>query len=217
MLRNKKKKGCYFLLLAILFACGCAGREQAQFQEIEMEDTKSDEVSETPQENQKEIEDTSSTEGPEHAKSEEASGLFVHICGAVKNPGVYEMSSGSRIYEGIQKAGGMTAEASADALNQAELLQDGQRIYVPTREEAKQPQWGAPDANADPGTAEGKINLNTAAKEELMTLSGIGESKADSIIRYREENGGFQSIDDVTQIEGIKEGVFRKIKDQITV
>ena len=110
----------------------------------------------------------------------------------------------------------------ADWINQAEALSDGERIYVPTQEEAEESaqsvsgQWADPNGNAG-GSVSDKININTAAKEELMTLSGIGASKAESILKYRQEHGNFQSIEDLKKIEGIKDGVFNKIKDDITI
>ena len=113
-------------------------------------------------------------------------------------------------------------DAAADWINQAEALSDGERIYVPTQEEAEESaqsvsgQWADPNGNAG-GSVSDKININTAAKEELMTLSGIGASKAESILKYRQEHGNFQSIEDLKKIEGIKDGVFNKIKDDITV
>ena len=124
-------------------------------------------------------------------------------------------------------AGGTTSEADAAYLNQAEILTDGERIYVPTKAEVEdgkttQHMIGAQEGTLGPSdTAEGAagslINLNTATKEELMTLTGIGEAKAASIISYRESKGSFSSIEDVKQVEGIKDGVFQKIKDSITV
>ena len=142
--------------------------------------------------------------------------------GAVNAPGVYELRTDARIYEALEAAGGMTEDAAADWINQAEALSDGERIYVPTQEEAEESaqsvsgQWADPNGNAG-GSVSDKININTATKEELMTLSGIGASKAESILKYRQEHGNFQSIEDLKKIEGIKDGVFNKIKDDITV
>ena len=135
----------------------------------------------------------------------------------MKSPGVYELEPGSRIYEAVRAAGGMTEAADEYYLNQAEVLNDGQQIYVPSKEEieAEEKILGKPEEIKEEGSK--KVNLNTASKEELMTLTGIGEAKADSIIRYREENGGFQNPEDLMKIEGIKSGVFNKIKEQITV
>lgn len=141
---------------------------------------------------------------------------YVHVCGAVKSPGVYELMPDSRLYEAIQMAGGLTGDAAGEALNQAERIEDGSRIYVPTKDEAGN---GITESGDVAGNAadDGKVNINTAAKEQLMTLTGIGEAKAASIIRYREEHGGFQKIEDLMEVEGIKEGVFQKVKDQIKI
>ena len=141
--------------------------------------------------------------------------ICVYICGAVHEPGVYELPEGSRVHEALEMAGGMTEEAAAYALNLARIAVDGEQIYVPDAEEIQ----GQSILSGSAGGSgyEKKVNINTASMEELMTLTGIGEAKAESIIRYREENGGFQSIEDLMEIGGIKEGVFEKIKDDITI
>ncbi len=133
--------------------------------------------------------------------------IFVHVCGAVQNEGVYELPMGSRIYEAIEKAGGFREDAATAEINQAEVLVDEMKVFVPTVSEILEMQV----------KKSGKINLNKASKEELMTLPGVGESKAESIIQYREENGSFKRIEDVMQIAGIKEGLYEKIKELIQV
>ena len=146
--------------------------------------------------------------------------IYVYVCGAVRNPGVYEMTEGDRVTHAIMKAGGSTDEAAADFLNQAAVLEDGQKIYVPTEEEAEQfEQNGLTGGENGPATEpdSGKININTASKEELMTLKGIGESRADDIIAFRKSNGGFKNVEDIKKIEGIKDKLFQQIEDQITV
>lgn len=145
---------------------------------------------------------------------------FVYVCGKVNAPGVYELPSGSRLCDAIEAAGGMTADACSSYWNQAELLWDGEKIYVPSQEEAKalDPPVGTEQAEVADGIAEsGKIDINTASKEKLMTIPGIGESKADSIIAYRKENGNFDSPEDIMNIPGIKEGLYSKIKDYISI
>ncbi len=137
--------------------------------------------------------------------------ICVYICGAVHEPGVYELPEGSRVHEALDMAGGMTEEAAAYALNLARIAVDGEQIYVPDAEEIQG------QSILSGSGYEKKVNINTASMEELMTLTGIGEAKAESIIRYREENGRFQSIEDLMEIGGIKEGVFEKIKDDITI
>lgn len=136
--------------------------------------------------------------------------IYVHICGAVAQPGVYEVPEGSRVFELLAMAGGATAEGMEDAMNLADVLEDGERIVIPTREEASLMMEG--------GDREEKlVNLNTANRQELMTLPGIGETKADDIIRYRETNGSFKQITDIMKISGIKEALFEKIKEKIKV
>lgn len=141
--------------------------------------------------------------------------ICIYVCGAVVTPGVYEFIPGARVAEAIMAAGGMTEEAAETYWNQAAVLEDGQKIYVPTKEEAAEE--AESQSRGQIIEQENKINLNTASKEQLMTLSGVGSSRADAIIAYRREYGGFGSIEDIMEIEGIKEGVFKKMKDKITV
>ena len=147
-------------------------------------------------------------ENPERKK------VFVYVCGEVQASGVYELEQDSRVFEAIAKAGGLTENAAAEAVNQARVVVDGEQIYVPSLDEVK---GAGVVSEVTERTDDGKININTAEKEELMTLTGVGEAKAQSIIAYREEHGGFQSIEELMQIEGIKEGVFNKIKEDITI
>ena len=139
--------------------------------------------------------------------SEDKTTIFVHVCGAVQKEGVYELPTGSRVYEAIELAGGFREDAAVSEVNQAELLEDETRIYIPTTAELLQEQ----------SKKDGKININKASKEELMTLPGVGESRADSIIQYRTEQGAFKRIEDIMQISGIKEALFDKIKELIKV
>lgn len=151
---------------------------------------------------------------------EAASAVSVFICGEVSQPGVYELPAGARVCEAIAAAGGMTDVAAESFLNQAERLNDGQKVYVPSEEEAAGMEMNpVPDSTADTDQAEDSnlINLNTASREQLMTLPGIGESKAASILEYRNSNGNFSSIEEIKNITGIKEGTFQKLKDFICV
>jgi len=142
--------------------------------------------------------------------------IVVYVCGAVNNSGVYEVQQGSRICDAVNAAGGMSADAAPEQINLATIVSDGEQIRVPfVGEEAAQPD--VPAGNGDVNQNPDKINLNTATKEQLMTLSGIGESKANAIISYREKNGRFYNIEELKKIEGIKEGVYNKIKDNICV
>ncbi len=157
--------------------------------------------------------------------------ILVHVCGNVNSPGVYSLSPGSRIYEAVEMAGGFTEEADNSVINLADCLTDGMQIYVPAVTEDDtvserqyiRPAEGTPDTGSalNTGTGSGnagsRVNINTASKDELMTLSGVGESRADAIIAYRTENGPFASTEEIMNISGIKEGLFGKIKDKITV
>ena len=141
---------------------------------------------------------------------------YVHICGEVTAPGVYELEEGNRVFQAVEMAGGFTEKAAPEYLNMAEKIHDGMKITVLSQEEAR----SGDTLSAVPGTAsqqKSKINLNTATKEQLMTLRGVGEAKAADIIKYRESHGGFQKIEDIMKISGIKEAAFQKIKDDITV
>lgn len=149
--------------------------------------------------------------------------IYVHIAGAVKSPGVYALSAGSRVYEGIAAAGGFSEEANKDSFNLAEVLKDAQMIYIPrigedTKDEQMLSQMdkvGQNDSRDE--NVSGKININLADKETLMELSGIGEKRAEDILSYRKENGAFQKIEDIMNVPGIKEGAFSKIQEQIVV
>lgn len=137
--------------------------------------------------------------------------LTVYVCGAVQHPGVYELAEGSRVYEALALAGGVTDEALPTAVNQAQPLTDGEMIEILTVDQAMEHET-AQEAESD-----GRVNINTADAEELKTLPGIGEAKAASIIAYREKNGAFAAIEDIKNIEGIKDGVFAKLEDCIKV
>ena len=138
----------------------------------------------------------------------ESGKVCVYICGEVSRPGVYELPTGSRVRDAIDMAGGLSDEADMAGINQASKIKDQDKIVVPAMN----------SAGSDPGSSSGSLlDINRATKEQLMALPGIGESKATAIISYREKNGGFKSIEDLQKIEGIKAGVFNKIKDSISV
>lgn len=138
-------------------------------------------------------------------------GVWVYVCGEVKDPGVYYLEESSRILDAIEMAGGMTEDADRVHLNLASPIEDGQQIYVPNVSENSENQLAA---YTDEGS--GLIDLNTASLEELKTLPGIGDSKASAIIEYR-KNTPFETIEDIMNVSGIKENSFQKIKDMIKV
>lgn len=136
---------------------------------------------------------------------------YVYICGEVKLPGVYQVEEGARLYQVVEMAGGLLETAALNYLNLAESVTDGQKIVVPTIDEANAL------VIAEEEKSNGLVNINTANEDTLTTLPGIGASKAKNIINYRESKGGFQTIEELMEIDGIKEGVFHKVKDLITV
>ena len=154
---------------------------------------------------------------PEETQPSSQAPYVVHVCGQVKEPGVYELEPGSRVYQAVEMAGGFGPDAASWYLNLAQEVADGMKIQVPTEEEALA--WGnsGGSLSVGQGQTETKVNLNTADEEQLMTLTGIGESRAADIIRYRQEHGPFERIEDIMNVSGIKEGAFQKIKDSITV
>ena len=138
--------------------------------------------------------------------------IYIHICGEVKKPGVYTFDKEPRVIEVVEKAGGFTKKAEESSINLAEIVADGTRVEIAAKGKRKTKKTTVSrDGSAN------QVNINTATKEELMTIGGIGESKATQIISYRETNGPFQKIEDIMNISGIKEGIFSKIKDYMTV
>ncbi len=158
----------------------------------------------------------------------------VHVCGAVENPGVYFLDADSIKKDALDAAGGFTDGASLEYINLAEHIKDGEQIYFPYEDEVDVLKKVSIDSeesgdNHNEVTEEldsskkenynlsGKLDINRACREDFMTLSGIGEKRADAIISYRDEHGGFKSIDELKNIPGIKDGVYEKIKDYVTV
>ncbi|MBQ1526828.1 MAG: helix-hairpin-helix domain-containing protein [Lachnospiraceae bacterium] len=164
--------------------------------------------------------ETSGEKEDKPAEEEAPLTVTVYVCGEVLRPGVYELSEGARIVDVLMAAGGFTSAAADDYLNQAQMLTDGGKVYVPSRQELREGESlsvFADENTASDASGGGLININKADKTQLMTISGVGEAKAEKIIAYREEFGGFKAIEDIMNIPGIKEGMFSKIKDQICV
>lgn len=143
--------------------------------------------------------------------------IVVEIKGEVVNPDVYEISEGSIIRDLITKAGGLTNEANIDKINRADKLRDNQLIVIPNKNDLANANNNISINNASSVSEDGVININTATLEELQKINGVGEVKAKSIIEYREKNGGFKSIDEMKNIEGIGDKTFEKMKDKITI
>ena len=209
--KKKIKNLIILFLLAVtcLSLCSC-GKKNEEIIEIEelVNDETDQEDSETNQEEEvreKIAEDT------------EDEYIYVHVCGAVEVPGVYSIKKPARVYEALELAGGITDDGLEEVINQAREVVDGEQIYIPTVEEKENGLVDMPSLDEKTSASDGRININMASLEELMTLPGIGQSKASAIIDYRESNGKFGSVEDIMNIEGIKEGVFNKIKDKISI
>lgn len=142
--------------------------------------------------------------------------LFVHVAGAVRRPGVYDFAAGSRVVDALRAAGGPAAGADTDAINLARPLADGERIYVPRRGETPPPD-SAPGGGAGPGTARGKVNINTASGSELESLPGVGPVLAQRILAYREQHGPFRTVRDLMKVEGIGPKKFASLEPYVTV
>ncbi len=170
---------------------------------------------------------SSAEEAPEGTSSRIC---YIHIAGAVMRPGVYQAEEGSRLYQIVEMAGGFAPDAAQSYLNLAMEVDDGMKVVVPAlddltgeEEAGEEPEdgkaWILYDTAEDtePAGSGDRININTAGKEELMALSGIGEARAEAIIRFRQEQGPFETIEDIMKVPGIKQAAFEKIKDRISV
>ena len=201
------KKSIYIIIVfCMCLFCACSSGEEVRLEESEsaLEDARLE---------------TTALSSSEVSLSESHSTIFVHVCGKVNNPAVYEFENGARVVDAIEKAGGFMEEAAIDYLNLARQLTDGEKLYVPDKEEALESESvnTAQINTGDVKVTDTKININTASKEELLSLKGIGDSRAEDIINYRTENGKFAAIEDIMKVPGIKQGAFNKIKDNIKV
>ena len=197
----------FFLLMSVFSGCG---RDEEEFLAgLEREETVATTLADTP-------ETTAADSGPAE--------IFIDVCGAVTRPGVVRLPAQSRVYQAIEAAGGMLPEAAGAWVNQARMLEDGERVYVPTEDEVQadtrpMPQSagdGAAMGNEPAQPGPGLIDINSADLAGLMTLSGIGTAKAQAILDYRSRYGPFGSIEDIKNVSGIGEGIFARIKDYIT-
>lgn len=146
--------------------------------------------------------------------------ITVDVKGAVQKPGVYDLASGSRVTDAIQKAGGLTDKADRRSINLAQKLADEAVIYVATEGEAS-PLLGSSlveSSHRSPSeTAKGKVNLNTATITDLQSISGIGAKRAQDIIDYRDSSGGFKSVDELSNVSGIGDKTLEKLREEVTV
>ena len=149
----------------------------------------------------------------EKAEDKHDEKIFVDVKGAVKHPGVFETTKDKRVKDLIEEAGGLLDDADTSTLNLSQKVKDQMVIYVLKHgEKPKQiSDGGSSSSNAD------VININTANKEQLMKISGVGKTKAEAIISYRDKNGDFKKKEDITKVRGIGKSTFEKIKDKIEV
>ena len=214
-MQNMKNKKNYMLLfiLLVFVTMGCADSDNddvfVQLDEIQ-ENTVAEEIQTFSEEITTDIEIENT--------------IYVYICGAVVKPGVYDVSEDSRLFEVIQRADGFCNNADKTFLNLARQVNDGEQIIVYTVEETeelkKNGQIQIPENTFSEKVSpidNGLIDINTATFSELTTITGIGESRAQAIINYRQQHGRFNSIEDIKNVNGIKDGLFSKIKDKITV
>lgn len=215
------------LAAGICYSCNLAGTrgEERDPKLVLEQETKSPEDGKeklTGQEGREEMLNGASAEAKTQLETEAKLRVYVHVCGKVAKPGVYEMEEGSRVFQAVELAGGLLDEAAVDYLNMAQIVADGMKITVPSKEEVESGtlsgQTAAMGVDSGQGAAaEPVVNLNTADKDQLMTLSGIGEARAEDILRYRAEHGRFRNIEEIMNVPGIKDAAFQKIKDRITV
>ena len=205
---KNRMKACVILLCMLL--CGCGASDTAAYLMTTQE-------TQIPMESEALLSDT------EDVADRSEAPLLVYVCGEVVNPGVYELPAGARVCDAVDAAGGFTKKASHDYWNLAEALTDGQMISFPTEEEAAERKKHDTDGNtsaetifADPET-DGKVNINTADVNQLQQLSGIGQTRAEAIIAYRNEHGAFAKVEDIMKVSGIKNALFEKMRDDITV
>lgn len=183
------------------------------------------------------IETSEENETKEQEKVDITKEIMVYITGEVKNPGIYELEENSRIKDVIEKAGGLKETADITDINLATILQDEDKITIPSKEENKQEKQNTEkiQSNKQSKTTEKsqnttsistnttgknqntKVNINTATQTELETLPGIGPSTASKIVSYRKENGKFKSIEEIKKVNGIGESKYKKIKELIKV
>ena len=214
------------------------GGNSAEFRKKQAESDGSDAGNGTESDSGKHTSDADIDNGSEAVSDKEMQQamIYVDVCGAVANPGVFQLAAGSRVFQAIEAAGGYLPEAALTCVNRAGVLTDGQQLYILTQEEMEQQgldpaeMAGASDGqmNGSAGTGQNtgiaaqaqqdnRININTADETQLTTLTGIGATRAQAIIAYRQENGPFAAIEEIMNVQGIKEGTFAKIKDEIVV
>ncbi|MCH5266481.1 MAG: ComEA family DNA-binding protein [Lachnospiraceae bacterium] len=221
---DKMKKGRVVAVLAAVLLCGTAYFYSSYRQDSGSAPDSGMIVTESFLDGEKNESSTPAEASGSQTSGEGTETVYIHVCGEVKKPGVYTFDKEPRVIEAVQKAGGFTKEADRSSINQAESVPDGTQLRIEARggpgkggTGMNQTGTSAGSGNSGQTDSSGKININTASKEELMTINGIGEARAAEILSYRESNGAFQKIEDIMKISGIKTGIFDKIKEYIMV
>lgn len=157
----------------------------------------------------------------ENETTESFPSIYVSIQGEVCKPGVYIMPAGSRVFELINKAGGVTDAAQTSDINMVYVLEDGMQLIIPSSLDEEEQYIVSDDLTAIPdkpsGTDSGLVNINKASLQELTSLPGIGETRAKAIIAYRDNGGIFEKPEDIMKVSGIKAGIYEALKDNICV
>ena len=217
------------VILAALAMCGCGKKKQTVFTETVYSAGSGDYSENTGSGEGSGLKD-GSTGGPEDpdrtdtsqegaGKEDESGTICVFVCGAVNSEGVYELPKRSRVIDAVEAAGGYSDDADTAYVKQAEYVYDTQRVEIPTKEEAEMLREydSSGSGSEESSQSDGRIDLNSADKQALMTLPGIGESKADRILEYRQIHGRFSSTEELMNVSGIGSGVYEKLKDYVTI
>ncbi len=211
---NKKQKIILIIIVIciLLFIGGyiMSKANKAGYTELEIENNESNiDIIENETNNIEELEDKE---------------IIIHVTGAVKKQGIVKVKQDSRISDVIDKAGGISNKADLSKINLAYIVQDGQKVYVPSVDDKEDVNTVIEEAGTnvikdgiDSSNKGSKININKASQTELETLNGIGPSTALKIINYRNSNGNFKTIDDIKDVPGIGESKFENIKNEICV
>ena len=212
------RKGLFFIFVGFICitACGCGSGEISLYED--MEAVSSNQSTETGDEDDSETVDSDDSETANlDISSEKVGKIKVYVCGAVRSPGVYELDADARINDALEMAGGFAENADIDIVNLADVAADGQKIYFPVEGEDIQSDIGKnQNGQADAGS-DRLININEAGVEELTELPGIGETRAGQIVEYRQTYGRFSGKEDVKNVSGIGDSIYRKLETYITV
>ena len=225
---NSKQKKILIIIITII-TIGVAYYAYTSFEKKDFTVESSDlEINKANEENNSKVENGVRDESEENK-------IIVHISGEVKNQGIVELEENSRVNDAIEKAGGVTENAYMKDINLAYKLEDGMKIYIPSKEEVENNKNvgdvlsgnryynsaeninGSSNVNSEDNESKKKVNINTANKDELDTLPGIGEVTAEKIIEYRNKNGKFASKEEIKEVSGIGDSKYEQIKDLIEI